>query len=110
MWLDCILLFPVIMQGLERLVKEKKGILYCISLGVSILSNYYISIMICMFMVIYYFCLLILEGRKSFRDFFVSALQFGIRCWPAVWRELCFCRRLQLFRVPPREILIFRRL
>ena len=77
MWLDCILLFPVIMQGLERLVKEKKGILYCISLGVSILSNYYISIMICMFMVIYYFCLLILEGRKSFRDFLVSALQFG---------------------------------
>ena len=51
MWLDCILLFPLIMLGLERLVHEKKGILYCVSLGVSILSNYYISIMICLFMV-----------------------------------------------------------
>ena len=51
--------------------------LYCISLGVSILSNYYFSIMICMFMVIYYFCLLILERRKGVKDFFISALQFG---------------------------------
>ena len=31
MWLDCILLFPLIMLGLERLVHEKKGILYCVS-------------------------------------------------------------------------------
>lgn len=77
MWLDCILLFPLIMLGLERLVHEKKGILYCVSLGVSILSNYYISIMICLFMVVYYFCLLILEERKSWKDYAVSALQFG---------------------------------
>ncbi len=77
MWLDCILLFPVIMLGLERLVKEKKGLLYCVSLGLSILSNYYISIMICMFMVIYYFCLLILEDRRSVKDFFGSGLRFG---------------------------------
>ena len=53
MWLDCILLFPVVMLGLEKLVREKKGMLYSISLGICILSNYYISIMICIFMVIY---------------------------------------------------------
>ena len=33
MWLDCILLFPVIMLGLERLVREEKGLLYCVALG-----------------------------------------------------------------------------
>lgn len=60
MWLDCILLFPVILFGLERLVKEKKGMVYCIALGCSILSNYYISIMVCIFMVIYAAVLLIL--------------------------------------------------
>ena len=53
MWLDCIVLFPLILWGLERLVEEGKGKLYCIALGLSILSNYYISIMICIFMVIY---------------------------------------------------------
>ncbi len=65
MWLDCIILFPVIVLGLERLVKEQKGLLYCISLGTAILSKYYISIMICIFMVIYYGALLILEGWKG---------------------------------------------
>lgn len=78
MWLDCILLFPLIMLGLERLVKEKKGMLYCITLGISILSNYYISIMICVFMVMYFICLLILEGKRSVKDFFVSLGQFGV--------------------------------
>lgn len=77
MWLDCILLFPLIMLGMERLVKEKKGTLYCVTLGLSILSNYYISIMICMFMVLYFICLLILEGRRSVKDCFVSLLQFA---------------------------------
>lgn len=77
MWLDCILLFPLIMLGLERLVKEKKGMLYCVTLGLSILSNYYISIMICLFMVIYFICLLILEGKRRVKDFFISLVQFG---------------------------------
>ncbi|MEG1145633.1 MAG: YfhO family protein [Clostridium sp.] len=77
MWLDCILLFPLIMLGLEKLVKEKKGMLYCITLGISILSNYYISIMICVFMVLYFVCLLIMEGKRRPRDFFISLVQFA---------------------------------
>jgi uncharacterized membrane protein YfhO len=54
MWLDCIILAPIILLGLERLVKEDKCLLYCISLGLAILSNYYISIMICLFLVLYF--------------------------------------------------------
>ncbi len=79
MWLDCIFLFPVIMLGVERLVKEKKGMMYGISLGLCILSNYYISIMICIFMVIYFFSVLILEGKKDRRvkDYFLHCGQFG---------------------------------
>lgn len=78
MWLDCIILFPVIMLGLERLVQEKKWGLYCISLGASILSNYYISIVICIFMVLYFAALLILEEKKPFRDYLVNIFQFGL--------------------------------
>ena len=52
MWLDCILLFPLIVYGLERLVRGQKGMLYCVTLGLSILSNYYISIMTCLFLVL----------------------------------------------------------
>lgn len=78
MWLDCILLFPLIVLGLERLVKEKKCFLYCIALGFSILSNYYISIMICMFLVVYFIILLIMEPRKSWKDYVCNVIHFGI--------------------------------
>ncbi|MDF2888700.1 MAG: Protein of unknown function, rane YfhO [Lacrimispora sp.] len=78
MWLDCIILFPLIMLGLEKLVKEKKCFLYCITLGLSILSNYYISIMICIFMVFYFGALLILEGRKSWKEVAMNCVHFAV--------------------------------
>ena len=78
MWLDCIVLFPLIMLGLERLVKGNSGMLYVITLGLSILSNYYISIMICIFMVFYFICLNFLEGLDSFETFIVRSIRFGI--------------------------------
>ena len=78
MWLDCILLFPVILFGLERLVKEKKGMVYCIALGLSILSNYYISIMICIFMVIYAAVLVILYPPKTGKEFAATAGRFTL--------------------------------
>lgn len=59
MWLDCVILLPIILWGLERLVKEGKGILYCITLAFCILTNYYISIMVCIFLVLYFIVLLL---------------------------------------------------
>ncbi|WP_077612017.1 YfhO family protein [Clostridium sp. Marseille-P2415] len=78
MWLDCIFLFPLVMLGLERLVKEKKCFLYCITLGLSILSNYYISIMICIFMVFYFVALLVLEGREPWKEIFIHTGHFAL--------------------------------
>ena len=78
MWLDCILLFPLIVYGLERLVREQKGMLYCVTLGLSILSNYYISIMTCLFLVLYFIALLILEEPGPVRKYVESCARFGI--------------------------------
>lgn len=78
MWLDCILLFPVILLGLERLVKEGKGMLYCIALGISILSNYYISIMICIFMVIYVIVQMLLYPPEGFGAFLKTCGRFAL--------------------------------
>ena len=61
MWVDCVLLLPLIVLGLERLVKEGRGGLYCVTLALSIFTNYYISIMICIFLVLYFILLLALE-------------------------------------------------
>ncbi len=78
MWLDCILLFPVIVFGLERLVHEGRGLLYCVALGLSILSNYYISIMTCIFLVLYFFALLVLERRMSWEKLVSRGFQFAV--------------------------------
>ena len=77
MWLDCIVLLPLILHYLERLVREK-GLFYCLMLGLSILSNYYISIMICLFMVIYYVALLFLEKSTGMER--LSAQLFPVWC------------------------------
>ncbi len=64
MWLDCILLLPLIILGLEHLVKEGRWAMYCVSLALSILTNYYISIMICLFLVLYFVGLFVTEKRS----------------------------------------------
>ena len=77
MWLDCILLFPLVMRGAERLVEEKKGILYVSALGLSILSNYYISIMTCMFLVIYFIAENVLHTPQKIGEFAGRCLRFA---------------------------------
>ena len=81
MWLDCIYLAPVVIFGLEELVGKKRPFLYTISLGICILTNYYISIMICIFLVLY-FCILALplslrEKGRSLKRFLLYSLQIG---------------------------------
>lgn len=76
MWLDCVWLLPLIILGLERLVKERKCLLYCITLGLAILTNYYISIMICITMVIYFLFLLLANPEKSLRGYLISIKNF----------------------------------
>ncbi len=65
MWLDCIVLAPLILLGLEALVKEGKYKLYCICLGLAILSNYYICIMICIYLVLYFLIVLLPHAKNK---------------------------------------------
>lgn len=73
MWTDCLVLLPLIVLGLEQLVKEGKCNLYFITLAVSIFSNYYISILICIFLVLYFLILLIECGKGRGK----AVLNFG---------------------------------
>lgn len=77
MWLDCVILFPLIAVGLEALVKEGKYKLYCISLALCILSNYYISIMVCIFLVLY-FLLQLVCSHMSLRQMGAAAVRFAL--------------------------------
>lgn len=75
MWLDVVVLAPVVILGLERLINEGNCKLYCITLALSILSNYYLSIMLCIFLVLYFIVLLIAGNPKGSSD--SKALSFS---------------------------------
>ncbi len=69
MWLDCLWLAPLIILGLEKLVKENHPFTYCITLALAILTNYYIAIMLCLFMVLYFICLMIMLPKQTAREY-----------------------------------------
>ncbi len=54
MWLDVVALAPLAVAGLERMVREGRPLLYYGVLSLCILSNYYISIMLCLFLALWF--------------------------------------------------------
>ncbi len=77
MWLDVVWLAPLVILGLERLVKERKCRLYCLTLAASIFTNYYLSVMLCVFLVFYFIVLLFTSGLK-WKDKIVAVMNFGV--------------------------------
>ena len=65
MWMDGVMLLPLLMFGLEKLLAEKKYILYTLTLALIILSNYYIGFMICIFVVLYFIHYHISHGKNT---------------------------------------------
>ena len=55
MWIDCMMLLPLVALGIEKLIAEKKYLLFTLSLGLAIFSNFYIGYMMCIFCFIYFF-------------------------------------------------------
>ncbi len=54
MWLDGVMILPLIALGLYRMIWEKKRTVYFIALFYGVLTNWYIGFMLCLFAVLYY--------------------------------------------------------
>ena len=53
MWLDVMYLFPILMIGLEKLTKERKSVVFIISLSVITIMNFYLCYMVVVFILLY---------------------------------------------------------
>lgn len=72
MWLDGMIFLPLIILGLEKIIKENKSLLYIITLSISIFSNYYIGYMICIFTFIYFQFYYLLNYKFNIKDFLIK--------------------------------------
>ena len=75
MWLDGVILLPFVISGIDDLIEEKKINLYVISLVLTIVTNYYIGFMVCIFSVIYFVYKIIITDTNSKRE---VASKFGL--------------------------------
>ncbi len=73
MWLDSIMVLPLIILGYERLIKKKDPRLYTLALFYSLYCNYYISFIICIFLVLWF----LTTGHTDVRKFFFDGLRFA---------------------------------
>ncbi len=74
MWLDVVILAPLVLWALEELIEKGKGTTYCLLLALSIYTNFYLSIMLCIFLVLYYVAVVI---WKPWKVKWRSCLLFG---------------------------------
>ncbi len=85
MWLDTFALLPLVALGTVRLLRDKKFVLYTLTLFQSIFSNYYIGFFTCIFVFLLFFVYEICrwQGWKRFfgdlcRIAFFSILAIGM--------------------------------
>ena len=85
MWLDTFALLPLVALGTVYLLRDKKFILYTVTLALSIFINYYIGFFTCIFVLLLFICYQICRC-KSWERFFqdlgrialFSALAIGL--------------------------------
>ncbi len=77
MWLDTFALLPLVMTGMISLLKERKFILYTITLFLSIYTNYYIGFFTCIFVLLTFICYQICRF-KDFSTFIADLSRIAI--------------------------------
>ena len=77
MWLDCLMILPLIIVGFERLMRTGRYPLYVLTLFYALYANYYIGFMVCVFLVLYYISW-VLRQRRTPGCLGRSAVRFGL--------------------------------
>ena len=73
MWLDTFALLPLLALGTIRLLRDKKCVLYTVTLFLSVFANYYIGLFSCIFVLLVFICYEICRWKgvkRFFSDLF----------------------------------------
>ena len=81
MWLDAYFLAPLLLLGIDKIIKENKYLLYGIVLFLIILTNYYMGYMCCVFSVLYFSYKYLLNNKKErfkIKNFLIISVLAGL--------------------------------
>ena len=65
MWTDNLILLPIVLLGIEKVIKKGSLPLFVISLSLAVLSNFYIGYMMCIFSAVYFFFYYFSRSREE---------------------------------------------
>lgn len=65
MWLDVIMILPIVILAFERMMENGKMLMYILTLAYAVFANFYLSYMLCMFLVLYFVAYCIRTGTKG---------------------------------------------
>jgi len=77
MWLDTFALLPLLMLGTVQLLRDKKFVLYTVTLFLSVFINYYVGFFVCIFVLLFFFSYELCRF-KSVGRFFSDLVRIGI--------------------------------
>ncbi|MBP7185641.1 MAG: YfhO family protein [Ruminococcus sp.] len=90
MWTDALIYTPLVIIGIEKLIHERKPLLYVITLAATIISSFYIGFAVCIFSAFYFLthfllCIRLTKNEETqkhrivgFGDALISCVRFGI--------------------------------
>ena len=77
MWLDTFAMLPLVALGTVQLLKERRFLLYTVSLFLSVCMNYYIGLFTCIFVFLLFVCYEICRFR-NIQQFFSDLFRIGV--------------------------------
>lgn len=85
MWIDAVMWLPLLTYGIEELIKKGHFRLFVVSLAVTMLSNFYIGYMVCLYTLAYFFIAYFRDNEKNINNpygekkhFIKSLLRIGL--------------------------------
>ncbi len=74
MWLDVLIMAPLVLLGVKKLIDEEDCRMYVITLFLALFCNFYIGFMLCIFLVLWF----LFYPHKGIKSFFISGIRFAV--------------------------------
>ena len=93
-WMDVLFIAPMVLKGIDKMMEDESPLTFYLSLSYAILTNYYLSIMLCIYAFLYFVGALIIKGFSFGRmiKFSVFSLLSGLTGAVMILPEYCALR------------------